>query len=107
MFTIHSIDVQHSFWIPSFGIKQDAVPGEVTHISVTPNKIGEYVVRCAELCGLYHAYMNTPVKVVSSADFDAWVASQQASSATGRVAPAALAVGERIVQRSSLVLGRM
>ena len=76
VFTINSIDVQHSFWIPSFGIKQDAVPGETTHISVTPNKIGDYVVRCAELCGLYHSYMETPVHVVSSADFQTWVSQQ-------------------------------
>ncbi|MGZ3599900.1 MAG: cytochrome c oxidase subunit II [Ktedonobacterales bacterium] len=75
-FTINSIDVQHSFWIPAFGIKQDAVPGETTHVSVTPKQIGDYVVRCAELCGLYHAYMETPVHVVSAEDFDRWVASQ-------------------------------
>ncbi|HLZ20836.1 MAG TPA: cytochrome c oxidase subunit II [Ktedonobacterales bacterium] len=76
VFTINSIDVQHSFWIPSFGIKQDAVPGETTHISVTPNKIGDFVVRCAELCGLYHAYMETPIHVVSAADFQTWVSQQ-------------------------------
>lgn len=81
-FDIQSIDVQHSFWIPSLGIKQDAVPGETTHISVTPNKIGDYVVRCAELCGLYHAYMETPVHVVSQADFDAWINSQPAPTPT-------------------------
>jgi cytochrome c oxidase subunit 2 len=82
-FTITSTDVQHSFWIPAFGIKQDAVPGEVTHISVTPNTIGDYVVRCAELCGLYHAYMETPVHVVSQSDFEAWVAQQQPAGPTG------------------------
>lgn len=76
VFTITSIDVQHSFWIPAFGIKQDAVPGETTSISVTPNKVGTYVVRCAELCGLYHAYMETPVHVVSSTDFQTWVSQQ-------------------------------
>lgn len=75
-FTINSIDVQHSFWIPSMGIKQDAVPGEVTHISVTPNKLGTFVVRCAELCGLYHAYMNSPVRVVSDTQFSDWIALQ-------------------------------
>lgn len=75
-FTIDSIDVQHSFWIPAFGIKQDAVPGQTTHVSVTPKVIGDYVVRCAELCGLYHAYMETPVHVVSAEDFDRWVSQQ-------------------------------
>jgi cytochrome c oxidase subunit II len=73
VFNIQSIDVQHSFWIPAFGIKQDAVPGEMTSVSATPNKIGTYVVRCAELCGLYHAYMETPVYVVSASDFQTWV----------------------------------
>lgn len=75
-FTINSMDVQHSFWIPAFGIKQDAVPGEMTHVNVTPKTIGDYVVRCAELCGLYHAYMETPVHVVSAEEFDRWVSSQ-------------------------------
>lgn len=80
-FTISSFDVQHSFWIPAFSIKQDAVPGETTRISVTPQKLGNFEVRCAELCGLYHSYMQTPVHVVSQADFDAWVAKQQPSAA--------------------------
>ena len=83
-FTITSVDVQHSFWIPALGIKEDAVPGETTHISVTPNLIGDYVVRCAELCGAYHAYMETPVHVVSDTYFANWVAQQQsAQSPTG------------------------
>jgi cytochrome c oxidase subunit 2 len=82
-FVINSVDVQHSFWIPSFGIKQDAVPGETTTISVTPSVIGDYVVRCAELCGLYHAYMETPVHVVSQSDFAAWVQQQQAEQPSG------------------------
>jgi cytochrome c oxidase subunit 2 len=76
IFHIQSVDVQHSFWIPAFGIKQDAVPGETTTISATPETIGTYVVRCAELCGLYHAYMETPVYVVSAGDFDTWVHAQ-------------------------------
>ncbi len=75
-FNIQSVDVQHSFWIPAFGIKQDAVPGETTTISATPNQTGTYVVRCAELCGLYHAYMETPVYVVSASAFQAWVSQQ-------------------------------
>ena len=76
VFHIQSVDVQHSFWIPAFGIKQDAVPGETTTISATPETMGTYVVRCAELCGLYHAYMETPVYVVSSGDFASWVVEQ-------------------------------
>jgi cytochrome c oxidase subunit 2 len=96
IFNIQSIDVQHSFWIPAFGIKQDAVPGEMTSISATPNKIGTYVVRCAELCGLYHAYMETPVYVVSASDFQTWVNQQPTQvptpSSSGLIHPNALPV---------------
>lgn len=80
-FSITSMDVQHSFWVPAFDIKQDAVPGETTNISVTPKVIGNYQVRCAELCGIYHSYMETPVHVVSQTDFDAWMAKQQPAAA--------------------------
>jgi len=76
-FDITSTDVQHSFWIPAFAVKQDAVPGQTTHIGATPTQIGTYEVRCAELCGVYHSYMETPVQVVSSDDFDSWVATLQ------------------------------
>lgn len=82
VFNITSIDVQHSFWIPSLGIKEDAVPGEVTHISVTPSVTGDYVVRCAELCGVYHAYMNTPVHVVDANTFASWVGQQPTAQPT-------------------------
>ena len=77
-FDITSTDVQHSFWIPAFAVKQDAVPGQTTHISATPTQIGKYEVRCAELCGVYHSYMETPVEVVSPDDFNSWVATLQA-----------------------------
>jgi cytochrome c oxidase subunit II len=92
IFDIHSIDVQHSFWIPAFGIKQDAVPGEETSTSTTPNKMGTYVVRCAELCGLYHAYMETPVYVVSEFDFNTWITQQPlpAQSQSSLIQPIAL-----------------
>lgn len=75
IFNITSEDVVHGFWIPNFGVKADANPGETTQIVVTPNKIGEFPIRCSELCGLYHSYMDTTVSVVSQSDFDAWVAS--------------------------------
>jgi cytochrome c oxidase subunit II len=73
-----SRDVIHSFWVPEFRVKQDALPGAnlVKELRITPNRIGEYTNRCAELCGGAHAYMNSPVRVVSQADFDAWVNEQ-------------------------------
>ena len=75
-FTVTSKDVKHSFWIVQMGIKVDANPGYKTEVTVTPNKIGIYDVRCAELCGLLHAYMQNQAHVVSRADYEAWVESQ-------------------------------
>ena len=73
VFHITSVDVKHSFWIVQMGIKMDANPGYITETAVTPNKIGVFDIRCAELCGLLHAYMQTKVHVVSQADYDAWL----------------------------------
>jgi cytochrome c oxidase subunit 2 len=71
-----SRDVIHSFWVPEFRPKQDLVPGRITELRITPTVIGNYKVRCAELCGTSHAYMEAPVIVSSQADFDAWMAEQ-------------------------------
>jgi cytochrome c oxidase subunit II len=72
-FTIQSKDVIHSFWVPEFRLKSDAVPGLKTKIRLTPNKLGEWQVVCAELCGIGHSTMRQEVKVVRPAAFDAWV----------------------------------
>lgn len=74
-FDVTSEDVVHSFWIVQMGTKIDANPGEITTTSVTPDKIGTYVVRCAELCGIYHSYMDSQVFVLSDADFNSWLKS--------------------------------
>lgn len=84
-FKVTSEDVQHSFWIPELGVKADAVPGEINTFVTTPTKVGSYTVRCMELCGVLHAYMNTPVVVESSADFAKWISSQMGAS--GWLAP--------------------
>jgi cytochrome c oxidase subunit II len=72
-----SNDVIHSFWVPEFRVKQDLVPGRITELRITPILEGNYVVRCAELCGTSHAYMEKPVIVSSQAGFDAWMGDQQ------------------------------
>jgi cytochrome c oxidase subunit 2 len=77
-FTLTSVDVIHSFWVPEFGQKQDAVPGIETTIVVTPKHTGEYAVICTELCGLGHATMRAKARVVSEADFDKWIKEQHA-----------------------------
>src|SRR6478672_395533 len=71
-FTLRALDVIHSFWVPEFGQKQDAVPGITTNVTVTPNRIGTYPIICTELCGLGHAVMRSTVVVMSQADFDKW-----------------------------------
>jgi cytochrome c oxidase subunit 2 len=70
---MESQDVLHSFWVPEFRVKQDIVPGRVEEYRITPSLVGEYKVRCAEICGASHAYMESPVVVVSQADYDQWV----------------------------------
>ncbi len=74
---LHATDVIHSFWVPEFRPKQDAVPGLETFLRVTPDRIGDFKVQCAEMCGFAHAYMVAPVKVVDQAAFDQWVKEQQ------------------------------
>jgi len=76
VFHVTSRDVIHSFWVVELGIKVDANPGEVTKTGVLPDKLGTYTVRCAELCGLLHAHMETQAHVVNSADFSAWITAQ-------------------------------
>jgi cytochrome c oxidase subunit 2 len=68
-----SIDVIHSFWVPQFRVKQDAVPGIERELRVTPTELGDYSLLCTELCGERHAFMTAPVRVVTSEGFDAWV----------------------------------
>jgi cytochrome c oxidase subunit 2 len=84
-FKVTSDDVQHSFWIPELGVKADAVPGETNTFVTTPTKTGNYTVRCMELCGVLHAYMNTPVVVESATEFANFIQDQMKSS--GWLAP--------------------
>jgi cytochrome c oxidase subunit II len=81
-----SKDVLHSFWVPEFGQKQDTVPGQVTKLHITPNKVGTYPVICTELCGLGHSVMRTEAIVMTQKAFDSWIKSQ--AKATGSPNPA-------------------
>ncbi len=66
-------DVIHAFMVPSFGIKQDAIPGFVRDTWFRAEKVGDYYGQCAELCGKEHAYMPIHVKVLSQGDYTKWV----------------------------------
>jgi cytochrome c oxidase subunit II len=81
-----SKDVLHSFWVPEFGQKQDTVPGQVTKLHITPNKVGTYPVICTELCGLGHSVMRTEAIVMTQKAFDSWIKSQ--TKAVGSPNPA-------------------
>jgi cytochrome c oxidase subunit 2 len=72
-----STDVIHAFAVPAFGIKQDAIPGFVRDTWFKAEKTGDFYGQCQELCGKEHAYMPIHVKVLSEADYSAWVKSQQ------------------------------
>jgi cytochrome c oxidase subunit 2 len=76
---INSKDVIHSFWVPAFGIKQDAVPGRPTQIYVTATVAGTYPGLCAELCGSGHTGMHLAVVVSDPSELDAWLSSQPTS----------------------------
>src|ERR687897_2191087 len=76
-FRLHALDVIHSFWVPEWRIKKDAVPGITTTAFVTPDETGNFTLICTELCGVGHATMRAPVVVEESqAKFDTWAANQ-------------------------------
>jgi cytochrome c oxidase subunit 2 len=78
-----SPDVNHSFWIPAFYMKLDVIPGRLNSFDVTPNKIGTFNGKCAELCGTYHSRMLFTVHVVSVADYNAHLKTLAAAGQTG------------------------
>ena len=82
-FELTSPDVIHSFWVPAFLMKMDVVPGRLNAFELTPNKTGEFVGKCAELCGVDHSRMLFNVKVVSRAEFDQHIADLKAAGQVG------------------------
>jgi cytochrome c oxidase subunit 2 len=73
LFNVTSVDVIHNFWAVELGVKIDANPGAITQTGVTPNKEGVFNVRCAELCGLHHAYMETKIEVLPAQAFETFM----------------------------------
>jgi cytochrome c oxidase subunit II len=80
-------DVIHSFNVPSFGIRIDAVPGRINETWFKATTMGIFYGQCSELCGKDHSFMPIAVKVVSDADFAAWLAQQQHPSAENETGP--------------------
>ncbi len=82
-FNLYSPDVIHSFWVPAFLFKMDVVPGRDNNFSLTPDRRGSYVGKCAELCGVYHSRMLFNVKVVSEEAYKAHLEDLKLKGNTG------------------------
>jgi cytochrome c oxidase subunit 2 len=96
-FKLKAIDVIHSFTVPEWRIKKDAVPGQPTSVVATPDTEGTYDVVCMELCGTGHATMRAPVVVESEQEFSRWIKDQGGRAAGGGgVTPGGGEAGERI-----------
>jgi cytochrome c oxidase subunit 2 len=74
-------DVIHSFWVPEWRMKKDAVPGVETNVIITPTKVGTFTVVCTELCGLGHAAMRARAVVMTREGFDRWIQEQKQAAA--------------------------
>jgi len=85
---VTSNDVIHSFAVPAFGIKEDAIMGRVNDTWFNADREGVFYGQCSELCGINHAYMPVEIHVVSRPEFEAWVAAQGGAFPTAEVEPA-------------------
>jgi len=81
-------DVIHSWWVPAFGVKQDAIPGFVRDSWFKAEKPGVYRGQCAELCGKEHGFMPVVVEVKTPEEYDKWIVAQKAKAAAGADDPA-------------------
>ena len=84
-FVITSRDVIHSFWVPAWLYKLDAIPGVVNSFEIVPQETGDFRGKCSELCGEYHSEMLFNVKVVSQADYDRHLADLRAAGHVGQL----------------------
>jgi cytochrome c oxidase subunit 2 len=84
---MRALDVVHSFWVPQFSQKEDAVPGLVTQLHITPDRLGTFPVLCTELCGLGHALMRSQAIVMPPAAFDRWLKQQEKGASAAASAP--------------------
>lgn len=96
-------DVIHSFAVPAFGIKQDAIPGFVRDTWFRAETVGDYYGQCSELCGKEHAYMPIHVKVVSAQDYTNWVGEQKKIAATKLDDPSKVWTLDEIMKRGEKV----
>ena len=96
-------DVIHSFMVPAFGIKQDAIPGFVRDTWFRADQVGDYYGQCAELCGKEHAYMPIHVKVLSAQDYSQWVQTEMKKVEAKRDDPSRVWALDDLVKRGEKV----
>jgi cytochrome c oxidase subunit II len=96
-------DVIHAWGVPAFGVKQDAIPGFVRDTWFRSEKVGDFYGQCYELCGKEHAYMPIHVRVLSAADYSAWVGEEQKKVAARMDDPAKVWPLPEIVARGEKV----
>lgn len=112
LFRLNAADVIHSFYVPSFFFKRDAIPGRTNEFEVTIDEPGRYGGQCAEFCGLNHGQMFFNIRAVEPAEYEAWLAEQAGGgdaapdaatepAASGEPAPAAEAFGLDIASTTS------
>ncbi|WP_293612263.1 cytochrome c oxidase subunit II [Ponticaulis sp.] len=94
-------DVIHSFAVPAFGVKVDAVPGRLNELWFRVEETGTYFGQCSELCGKDHAFMPIEIHVVSQSDYEAWLERAQGSVLDAREFLASLSEGAQPVQLAS------
>jgi len=98
---MRSLDVIHAFFVPQFRTNEDIVPGLVTTVHVTPDRIGTFPLICNELCGLGHALMRTEAIVMKPSAFDAWVKQQRKSAAPAPPSSSSSAAGQAVFNANS------
>jgi cytochrome c oxidase subunit 2 len=81
---VTAADVIHSWWVPVFAVKQDAIPGYINEVWFTAREEGTYRGQCVELCGMDHGFMPIVVRVLSRTEYDTWLSSQKSAAQTSQ-----------------------
>jgi cytochrome c oxidase subunit 2 len=84
---LNAVDVDHSFFVPAFLFKRDAIPGRPNEFDLTIKDPGSYSGQCAEFCGVFHDRMTLTIRAVSRSEFDAWLAQEQTAHPPSAAGP--------------------
>lgn len=104
-FLMTANDVIHSWWVPDFGFKKDAIPGFINEAWARPEKVGTYRGKCAELCGKDHGFMPIVVDVVEEKEYIAWASKQKSAAAAEASASGKTFTKDELMARGEKVYG--